>query len=57
MREHAAGDVSGVEPVLQEDARGIVGALARTANDVDLLVPRKLIKAGTEFIKLHPAEC
>jgi len=37
-RQHASGDVSGFEPVLQKDARRVVGALSGAADaENDLL--------------------
>ena len=50
-REHAAGNILGIEPVLQKDARRVVGALGRTADDVDLAVAGQLVEARTELSK------
>jgi hypothetical protein len=40
-RKHAAGDVSGLEPVLQQDARRVMDSLGGTAGDEDLAVTRQ----------------
>ena len=49
VREHAPGDNPGVEPVLQQDARRGVGALAGAADDEDLPVAGKLAEACAEL--------
>ena len=49
QREHAARDVLRLEAVLQEDARGDIGALAGAADDVDLPAARQLAQARAEL--------
>ena len=53
MCQHASRDVSGYEPVLHQDARRVVGALAGAADDVDLAVARELAEARAG----HPVGC
>ena len=48
-RQHTAGDVSGLEPVLQEDPRRVVGPLGRAAEYKDLAVAGEFAEAGAEF--------
>ena len=47
--QHAAGDVTRLEPILQEDARGVVGALAGAAEDEDLAVAGEFAQAGAQL--------
>ena len=48
-RQHAAGDVSGLEPVLQQDTRRVVGALGGPADDEDLAVAGEFAEARAEL--------
>ena len=42
--QHASGDVFHIEPVLQQQARRIVGTLPRAAKDVNRLVARQFVQ-------------
>jgi len=48
-RQHTPGDVSGFEPVLQKNARRIVGALSEAADDQDLAVAGEFAQACAEL--------
>ena len=47
--QHASGDVSGLEAVLQQDPRRVVGTASGAANDEDFPVARKFIEARAKL--------